>query len=532
MPDLSIPVPVVDPLRMAWLDCNDTGNAERFVIHAGGLLRHVPEKGWIAYDGKRWSFDAGGRLAVLKAHDVAKGLREELNALRAIDDADIEQKMWKGCTAQIRDDRVALLGKHAVASGNFNKTRGMLSQAEALLSVRMEDFDQDPLAFNVRNGTLRFVEQAADSSVSGEAFGKGGRWSVRLDRHEPADMISQLADVDYDAAAACPKWRDRLNIVQPEPDQRKLMQQIHGYALVGIRDEQKFILAQGRGGDGKSLTYAVIIEIMGSYYRHADVSSFLAGARKSGSDHSEDLARLSGDVRLVTCDEPEKGATFNTKIIKQMTGGGRMTVRALRESSSEFVPRWFLIMECNPMPRVPTSDDGFWRRCLLFQWPVQFTALGVKAEPFTMLKDSLLTERSGILNWMIEGTLAWLSTRELAVSKRSEEVKDEYRRSSDRFGEWFLERADISDGGARTLGSELYKDFKEFCEDQGDDKVMAQRTFGGLLTERQLRNIKSGGYKYRVGIKLKPFSSRDSAGADSEGGYNPADDPVDLLGDD
>lgn len=519
MPDLSIPVPVIDPLRMAWLECSDLGNAERFVIHAGGLLRHVPEKGWIAYDGQRWSFSEGHRLATLKAHDVAKGLREELAALRAVDDGELEKTFWPGCTVQMRDDRMTLLGKHAIASGNHNKTQAMMAQASVLLSIHWDEFDSDPLAFNVENGTLRFSPDDA------------GKWAVRLHKHEPADMISQLAGVEYHPNATCPKWLDRLAVIQPEADQRKLMQQIHGYALVGIRDEQKFILAQGRGGDGKSLTYAVIIEIMGSYYRHADVSSFLAGARKSGSDHSEDLARLAGDIRLVTCDEPEKFATFNTKIIKQMTGGGRMTVRALRESSSEYVPRWFLIMECNPMPKVPTSDEGFWRRCLLFQWPVQFSSMGVKPEPFTLLKESLLAERSGILNWMIEGTLAWLTTRELEVSKRSESVKDEYRRSSDRFGEWFLDRADVSDDSVRTLGTELYKDFKAFCEDQGDDKVMSQRAFGTALTERQIVNHKSMGLKYRIGIRLKPDSSRDSAGAASERADQGLG-PYDMLGDD
>lgn len=510
---------------MAWLECSDLGNAERFVIHAGGLLRHVPEKGWIAYDGQRWSFQEGNRLATLKAHDVAKGLREELAALRAIEDGDLAKTFWPGCTVQMRDDRVTLLGKHAIASGNHSKTQAMMAQASVLLAIRWEEFDTDPLAFNVENGTLRFYQE------------KDGRWAVKLSAHEPSDMISQMAGVEYDPDASCPKWDQRLAVVQPEADQRKLMQQIHGYALVGIRDEQKFILAQGRGGDGKSLTYAVIIEIMGSYYRHADVSSFLAGARKSGSDHSEDLARLAGDIRLVTCDEPEKFATFNTKIIKQMTGGGRMTVRSLRESSSEYIPRWFLIMECNPMPKVPTSDEGFWRRCLLFQWPVQFTQLGVKPEPFTMLKEALLAERSGILNWMIEGALAWLTTRELEVSKRSEEVKDEYRRSSDRFGEWFLDRADVSDSSARTLGGELFKDFKAFCENQGDDKVISQRAFGIALTERQIVNHKSNGLKYRIGIKLKPFSSHESAGADSERSADALDDgwssgPFDLLGED
>lgn len=495
----------VDPLKMAWLDLSDLGNAERFEIHAGGLLRHVEGKGWIAYDGRCWSFTEGLRQATLLAHKVAKGLGDELAALRAVEDDEIEAKLWRTCSRRMIDDRIEALGKHSVVSGNRNKTQGMMQQAAALLDIHMDAFDRDPFALNLRNGTLRFrmVERQKRPDDAGADWRAREQWRCELLAHDPADMISRLFECDHDAHAACPQWLTRLETVQPEPDQRALMQQMHGYALLGVRDEQKFVLAQGRGGDGKSLTYAVITEMYGSYYAHADVQTFLAGAKKSGSDHSSDLARLAGDIRLVTCDEPEKFSTFNTKIIKQVTGGGKITARALREAEIEYVPGWLLIMECNPMPRVPTSDDGFWRRALLFQWPIQFKGLGMKPEPFTVLKARLLEERSGILNWMIDGALAWLSTRELPVSKRSEEVKDEYRRSSDPFGEWYLDRVRTDDPGARTLAKELYADFKAFCEEQGLEKFPSQTAFGTNMAERQHKRQKSNGNIYRLGIALR-----------------------------
>jgi putative DNA primase/helicase len=384
-----------------------------------------------------------------------------------------------------------------------------------VLDISLDEVDTNPFAFNLRNCTLFFRlekrEERPENAPSG--WRARERWVVERREHDAADMISRMADIDYEPNAECPEWVSRLETIQPEADQRALFQQIHGYSLLGVRDEQKFVLSQGRGGDGKSLTYAVIAEMMGSYYAHADVQTFLAGARKSGSDHSSDLARLSGDIRLVTCDEPEKFSTFNTKIIKQVTGGGKITARALREAEIEFVPQWLLIMECNPMPRVPTSDDGFWRRALLFQWPIQFKGLGMRPEPFTVLKSRLLAERSGILNWMIDGALKWLSQRELPTTKRSEEVKDEYRRSSDPFGEWYLDRVVTTDASVRTLAKDLYADFKHFCEEQGMEKVPTPTAFGNNLAERQHKRKKSGGVIWREGIKLKDSSVTDDLGA-------------------
>lgn len=496
-----IGVPVIDPLQMAWLPLSDLGNARRFVIRAGGHLRYVAGMGWYAFVGTHWSLEHGDERATQVAHSVAEGLRDELAALAAVADADLARICGAWCTTKLRDDHVGRLHTHSIKSGDRGRTVAMMAQAETLLAARMDDFDRDPLAFNTRTATLRFVKV-------------GETWVVRDDEHEPADMISRLAEVDYRPNSPCPHWAARMEQIQPDEDQRALLQGLYGYALLGLTSEQKFALMQGRGGDGKSMTNAVIGSIMGTYRMHASVLTFLAGARKSGSDHSSDLARLAGDVRLVTCDEPERGSQFNTTIIKQITGSGKMTARGLRMAEMEYVPRWLLVMECNPLPRVPTSDDGFWRRCLLIPWPFQFKAAGVSPEPWDVLYDRLIGEASGILNWQIEGALRWLNTRRLPASKASAEAVDDYRRTSDPFDEWMMDRVDLSDPNARTLTKELHGDFKAFCEARGIEKVMGTQAFASKCAERQLRSIKSMGVMYRLGISLKPDWAGDSGAPD------------------
>jgi putative DNA primase/helicase len=494
-----IPIPIDDPLQMAWFDRNDLGNAERLVCLAGRRLLWVEGVGWVAYDTRRWSAKEGDRRAREFAHDVARHIDREAAALDAIaDDATAIKAafpwfdgMDDGELRGLVAERVIALRKHAVQSGDASRTNAMLAQAKTLISADREAFDQDAYAINVRNGTLRFVHER-------------GKWRARLDDHDPEDRIMQMADVVYDENAVSIEWVDRMKLVQASADQRELLQQAYGYSLTGLTSEQKWFLNQGKGGDGKSLTNEVIFRILGDYARHAGIESFLQGAQKSGSDHSSDMARLAGDVRFVLCEEPPENCTWNGQRLKQVTGS-TVTARPMRETEIEYRPRWKLFVEVNPLPAVPNDDDGFWRRVVLIPWSFQFDKGAVAAEPFEMLRDRLLENSSGILNWMIEGLLKWLETRRLPISAAATEAVENYRSTASPFGEWLTDRCDTSDREALTPSGALYDDFKLWCEAAGIEKPITQAAFGRKLRNRQHLEKKDGkGKRFRRGVRLLP----------------------------
>lgn len=497
-----IPIPIDDPLRMSWLDRNDLGNAERLVKIARGNLAWVEGIGWLAYDGRRWTSHDGERRARQFAHEVARHIDLEAEALDAIEDSGdalrevLGIEMGDEAIRKLREERVIALRKHAVASGDASRTNAMLVQAKTLLSTDRDSFDTDKLALNLLNGTLRFVQ------IKPPKAGAGG-WEVQLDPHDPLDRIMQIAPLKYVAGAKCPEWMERLKLIQPDADQRDLLQQLYGYCLTGLTSEQAFYVHQGRGGDGKSATDMVVSEMLGDYVRHADIKTFLKGATKSGSDHSSDLARLAGDIRLVLCEEPDRNSTWDSGRIKQVTGG-KITARPMREAEIEFYPRWKLIVEVNPLPAVPSDDDGFWRRCKVIPWPFQFNK-GVASEAMDIVVARLLEESSGILNWMISGACKWLATRRLPVSGAMGEAMDSYRQSASPFGEWLGDRCDISNRDALCPSGELYADFKIWAEEAGIEKVPTQTAFGRALRDRQILEKKDRlGKRFRRGITLKP----------------------------
>lgn len=496
-----------DPERLAWFEMNDLGNAERLKARAQGLLRYVSREDggyWIAYDGKRWNRSEGLKRATQLAHEVARSIREEVSALSQQIKAG---RLPKGMVDAVGSDAAAELAKEklkslhawAIKSGNAAQTRGMLAQAADEMAIDEKLFDTDPLALNLENGTLRFVK------------GPDGRWSVRFSDHDPADYITRLAAMVYDPDARCPAWTQRLDMIQPDEDQRDQLQALMGYALTGLTSDQQFYLQQGPGGDGKSMTWSTLTQLMGDYHRRAKVQSFLEGPQRSGSDHSSDLARLAGDVRLVTCSEPPKRAAWNANVLKEATGSDTMTARPLREAEIEFRPHWKLVVECNGLPRVPVSDDGFWRRVRVIQWPFQFAKMGVAPEQPHILQARLIGEGSGILNWAIAGALRWLEAGRVPESRTTKRATAEYRRSSDPFDEWYLDRCVTNDRSEKALAKDLYDDFKLFCEESGLEKVMAQKSFGLKLAEKQHERHKSQGVIWRIGIRLKTQAERDAA---------------------
>lgn len=495
----------VDPLALCWRELSDLGNAERLVAHAGGKLVHVREWGWVAHDGRRWSAEDGQRLAMLKTHEVARGIREEIGALAEIPDDDLKGRFGEWCTAERRQDRVINLHKHAVQTGNASRATSMLAQAATLdeLNRRMDDFDTDLLCINAANRTLRFRKRR-DAEP-------GSRWHVVDAPHDPADHLTRAMTCDWDPNATAPEWEKHLTTVLPDPDVRAYFQQVLGYGLSGLTVEQCMFMLQGKGGDGKSTTMNVIRELMGGYGVAADVQTFMAAGQRSGADATPDLVRLAGDTRLVCTQEPKRGSAVDEQRIKQFTGGSPIQARANYGDAFEFKARGKLFMECNSRPRISGDDDGIWRRIVIILFPHQFKGTAIDKG----VENRLLGEGPGILNWLLEGLRQWLEAGRLIQPKAVAEAVEEYRRSANPFGEWMAAHVDLSDPVVLTSSSVLYADYKAWCEAEGvSDREMLNSTgFGRALGDRQilLGPKDSKGLKRRRGARLRASSDMVTA---------------------
>lgn len=484
----AVRVPVVDPLRLAWLALNDDGNAQRLLARVGGRLVHVREWGWLANDGRRWSTEDGSRLASLMAIDVARGMRDEIEALQ-----EMKASPPDGFSADDIDERITNLRKHAVNSGNSSKTRAMLEQAATFdqFNRRMDEFDADLYALNVLNVTLRFVRDAEKAP-----------WRVEDRPHDPNDHITRIAGARWDPKADTKGWRAHMAEVLPDDDVRWFFQKLIGYAATGLTDEQIFAMLQGKGGDGKSTTMDVIRIVLGLYAVVGNVKTFLSGQQRDAGAATPELVRFVGDTRLISIGEPKRGQAMAEEMVKAFTGGAALPARANYGDEFEFEPRGKVVMEVNSRPRISGDDDGIWRRIVIILFPRQFKKEG----RIKTMKAQLLGNREGVLRWIVEGALGYLNEG-LEPPEKVADAIEEYRRSANPFSEWMLSRVDTSDPTTLCYPSELYKDYKAWCEAEsvGDREIMSSTAFGRALGDRQimLGPKDSKGLKRRRGARLR-----------------------------
>lgn len=483
-----------DPLRTAWLDTSDFGNGKRVTLLGQGKLLWIEESQcWAHYDDRRWSIERGNIEAQKLAHSVIEHIDDEVTALLDLgDDARVmKDRLGDWATPEIVQKRIETLRGHVVRSGSAGMTSGMLKQARSSLCASLEDFDRDPLVYNVLNHTLRFIE-------------RDGKWLVKASPHEPGDMLMQIANVEYDPDAACPFWTERLAMLTPDVEQLEAFRLLYGYTLTGIQSDQAFYVHQGKGGDGKSMTHMTLADLHGDYYRHAGIKTFLQGKDGGGAEHRSDLVRLRGDVRFVTSDEPKSRSIWDGEIIKQITGSF-VTARGANEKTEvTFKPRFKLHTECNIIPRAPSDDKGFRRRFKLYQWRVSLEDTPAGTLPPDIVLDRLAAEKSGILNWLIGGALEWLATRTIPQPSAMVDVLSDFWADSSPLLEWMGEWCDTKDPNARETAKALYDHFKQWCDERGHENIMNSTAFGRALRDKQHAAWKDGkGTRWRKGIKLR-----------------------------
>lgn len=438
--------------KAAWLPQTDLGNAERIRERFGSRLRYVVNEGWRYYERGCWRRDEGEIQVRQYAMRAARLIRKEAAAL-----------------ARGGEDNAALL-KWARKSEAGRAIAAAISLAQVLCKASLDDFDRDPLALNVRNGTLRFKRI------------REGEARVTFHPHRADDMISHMAPVTYDPSASAPFWNGHLAKMLPESEVEDFVQRVFGYIATGLTCEDAIFIFQGRGGDGKTTTTKTLLGVLGSYSRTVDVQLFLAKKGQDANAASPALARLAGDVRLVSTSEPHKGARLDDGFIKTVTGGGQITARPLNKGVIEFSPRFKVLLEANAFPFVAGEDKAMWRRLHIVQWPNSLKP----EEMDRQLAGKLQREGSGVLNWLVAGVLRYLEIG-LQPPELVRIAGENYRAISNNFGEWMRECL-IFEPDAECEQVALYRSYSDWCAANGVEPLRAQ-SFYAELTNQQINQI-------------------------------------------
>ncbi|EAU45085.1 DNA primase family protein [Salipiger bermudensis] len=515
----------------AHFPLHDHGNGQRLLHYYGEDVLFVPRLGWYRWQGNRWLADEDELTVRRDAQKISARILAEIEYLTlepweeervqlARDTAgqlrELERRKPADLSQEDRDRRRALLQysnqaseildrqaarkkahkAHARASGNSSKITNMLLEAKPEVACLIGDLNADPLAVNVKNGTLKFrLDLDPHDAEWGDV---GPSWKVTLEKHRREDRISKLIPVEYDPDAKCPHWQAFLDRVQPSRDMQVFLQRYVGYCLTGKTTEQKLVFNYGGGRNGKSTFVDTLAKIFADYGTTVPIETLTGAEQRKGSDATPDLVRLPG-ARFVRASEPEQGTRMKEAMIKALTGGEAIMIRRMMQEFVEVTPEFKLMISGNHKPEIRGSDDGIWRRVLLVPWLEQIP----EEEVDPTLPDKLWAEAPGILAWAVQGYLAWAEGG-LSIPDAVRQATDEYRQESDKLRMFLQSECEITGLPDHfEKSSELRDAFNGWLLDLGD-AAWGSRTIARALKDR------AGVVKGPNGEQFRPVKRSDT----------------------
>lgn len=419
-------------------DMTDTGNAHRLYDKFGKVIRYsYNRKKWYFWTGKQWILDEMGEVKKL-ADDICEDLKREA---WAIQDEDIQEQAFK----------------FAKNTANTTRKDAMVKEAQHLndIPASPDDFDAYTDYLNCQNGIVNLR--------NGE-----------LMPHDPNFMMTKICNCEYQKGKP-KRWLQFLDeITGGDADLVEYIQRCVGYSISGSNREQCAYFLYGMGNNGKSTFLDTIADMMGSYASNAQPDTLMLQSRlgSSGGGANSDIARLKS-ARFVTCEEPTEGVRLNEGLLKQLTGGSKVTCRFLYGDEFEYTPEFKIWVATNHKPTIRGTDFGIWRRIKLIPFEVNIP----KDKVDKNLKYKLRKEFPQILAWAVEGCMKWQRDGIQEPEKVVEAVKD-YKQEMDLIA-GFIDQCVMIDYACydRMVASDLFKVYSKWAKQNNEYEMSSKKFF-------------------------------------------------------
>lgn len=449
-------------------DLTDTGNAHRLFDKFGHIIRYsYNRKKWYYWDGKTWRLDESGEIKKL-ADIVCDDIKREA-FMEQDEKMQVELLKWANRTAS--------------SKGKEN----MIKECQHLegIPAGTDAFDSYPDFLNCQNGIVNLR--------NGE-----------LIPHDSSFMMSKIALCDYDTSGKKPeRWLQFLDdVTKGDKELQEYIQRCIGYSLSGSTREQCAYFLYGIGNNGKSTFLDTIADMLGDYAANTQPETIMM--KHFGNDSANsDVARLKS-ARYVTCEEPTEGVRLNEGLIKQLTGGSKITCRFLYGDEFEYTPEFKIWVATNHKPVIRGTDVGIWRRIKLIPFEVNIPPEKVDKN----LKYKLRKEMPQILHWAVEGCMKWQKDGITEPECVQQAVK-EYKNEMDLLA-GFIEDAIVIDYDCndRIMAKDLFGMYIKWAK-ANNEYEMTSKKFFKEITQKLPEKGRIGAGMYFSKIHFTDYANRN-----------------------
>lgn len=432
----------------------------------------IQKKKWFEYQDHRWVF-------VQSAYTLEELISDE-----------VRKMMRMYCSEKLKEATDTADGN--VQDDNHKKYIRLMKTIDCLGDVNFRENV-------VRACANKFVDNEFQAKLDGNPYLVGflnGVYDLKegcFREGLPSDYVSKTVGYDWVEFEEDDPVFDKINKffseVQIDEDMRTYILTFIAKTLRGIPDS-KLHLWTGGGGNGKSATIDLIKNMLGDYFSVVPVT-ILTRKRAGSSNATPELADKYGK-RFLVIQEPEHNDVVFVGQMKEYTGKDMIMARPLYGDPFYYTPQFTMVLTCNNLPYIPSTDNGTWRRLRVAPFESEFVDDN-PTEPHQFLKDEDLQEE--FPDWA--QPLIWLVIRkyypiyEEGVNGKKykihepEKVKqhtNDYKIDSDVYAEYLASNVEKTNKKTDVESIEsLAKQFKEWYIGSYSDKAPPKKLFVAYL---------------------------------------------------
>lgn len=328
-------------------------------------------------------------------------------------------------------------------TSKFYKFReNLFKQFLATSYLPTPEVDSNTVLINLQNGTFE---------VRGE--------ERVLRPFNSSDFLTYQLPFEFDPEAKAPLFQKYLNRVLPDQDKQKVLAEFLGFVFIKngspILKEEKALILYGTGANGKSVFFEVVSALLG---QENTCNYTLQSLTNETGYHRAKLAN-----KLVNY-ASEINGKLESAMFKQLVSGEPVEARLPYGQPFTLQHYAKLIFNSNELPKDVEHTNAYFRRFLIIPFDVTIP----KEEQDKQLHSKIIeSELSGVFNWVLDGLKRLLEQRRFTDCEAVQKAVERYRSESDSVKMFLEESSYETSPNKYTLIKDLYKNYREYCVEDG-----------------------------------------------------------------
>jgi len=439
----------------------------------------IKNKSWYKFENHRWHENDGANGLYKKISiELIQEFNKTISFIKDIEDTEQKISMMKEAGAVIKK-----LKSTSFKRSIIEECQHLFYDAEFINKL---DDNRDLLCFN--NGVFDLSKMKFRDGVK-------------------EDYLSLCTHTDYQPYN--PKDESQIELqkyfsqVFIEEDMREYVIMLLTSYIQGNTPEEKFHIWTGEGSNSKSKLIELFSSCLGDYAGIFPVS-LLTQKRSACGVASPEMAKAKGK-RFMTFSEAEEGDQIRVGLLKELTGGDLITARPLFREPIEFKPQFKLLLTCNKLPHIPSSDGGTWRRLRVVPFKSKFTSKPDPKKKNEFKIDQNLNKRFEIWKETLMSLLIhkFSDYKRYGVTEPAEVLKftNKYKADTDLNFQFIQDNIEKTENKNDFINmNELFSTYKIWYKESGiTSKIQPRKTFKEYFETNYKDNLKRNhlyGFKF------------------------------------